>query len=68
MANYSTFDYFTEQIRTINLIIDSPCQSTSIMREFSPLADTEYWWYANDGKDTIDRIVREFDWISDTYS
>jgi hypothetical protein len=38
------------------------------MREFPPLADTEYWWYANDGKDMTDRIVREFDWISDTYS
>ena len=61
-------DYFTEETRTINLTIESACEYTSILKEFPPAEDEEYWWYANDGKYMTDRLVREFDWISDTYS
>ena len=33
MLDFPLMDYFTEQIRTINLIITSACETTSILRE-----------------------------------
>jgi hypothetical protein len=51
------------------LIITSACETTEILRE-NPviIPNEEFYWYAEKGKNIKDRLVREFDWISDSYS